>query len=242
MFSTSGVLDMGSLAGSSSAMVAFDSFFVPSVLTATAVADVAVGVAVVAGVGVSVEMVVPTFLWEGGVDVEDAVEEADSMDSDLAAATIYSPAALGSFLSGFGALDDGGASGSVGGGGGGDNILKLTFLFLGGFAAVAFPELPVTAGLAAEAMTLSAASEIFAIIEGAAVAGLGASRALISSHNFGVAFATSLAFCSFWSAVHCGLPFLQGVSGLLPGPLHHVRAEGIHVAGRLKGGNWQRRR
>jgi hypothetical protein len=74
---TSGVLDMLSLAGSSSALVAFDSPSVPSMLTAAAVADVAVTVAVVAGVGVSVEMVVPTFLWEGGVDVEDAVEEAD---------------------------------------------------------------------------------------------------------------------------------------------------------------------
>jgi hypothetical protein len=108
---------------------------------------------------------------------------------------------LGSFLSVFGAFDDRGASGSVGGGGGGGSILKLTFLFLRGFAAVAFPELPVTAGLAAEAMTLSAASEIVAIIEGAAVAGVKASRALISSHDFGVAFVTCLAFCTAWSAV-----------------------------------------
>jgi hypothetical protein len=38
-------------------------------LTVAAVADVALTVAVVAGVGVSLEMVVPTFLWEGGVDV-----------------------------------------------------------------------------------------------------------------------------------------------------------------------------
>jgi hypothetical protein len=78
-------------------------------LTAAAVVDVASTVAVVAGVGISVEMVVPTFLWEGGVDVEDAVEEAGSMDSDLADTTICFPAPLGSFLSDFGALDDRGA-------------------------------------------------------------------------------------------------------------------------------------
>jgi hypothetical protein len=62
-------LDMLWLAGSLSAMVAFGSPFVLSMLTVAAVADVALTVAVVAGVGVSLEMVVPTFLWEGGVDV-----------------------------------------------------------------------------------------------------------------------------------------------------------------------------
>jgi hypothetical protein len=72
-------------------MVGFYSLFVPSMLTAAAVADSALTVAVVAGVGVSLEIVVPTLLWEGGVDVEVAVEEVDSMDSDLADATICSP-------------------------------------------------------------------------------------------------------------------------------------------------------
>jgi hypothetical protein len=62
----------------------------------------------------------------------------------------------------------------------GVNILKLTFLR--GFASVTFLNLPVAGELAAKAMKLSAAPEIFAIVEGAA-AEFEASRAIISSHN-----------------------------------------------------------
>jgi hypothetical protein len=87
-----------------------------------AVSGAAVAADVAAVAGVDVGVVVPTFLFQGSVDVEDAVKEADSVDSDLAASTICSPAPFGSFLSGFGALDNLGASGSVGGGGGGQHI------------------------------------------------------------------------------------------------------------------------